>query len=387
MDQQVDHMQDLIGDLLDVARIETGTLSVKPAPADVAEMVDAARRRFLGGGGRDNVHLDLTPDLPQVLADRRRIVQVLTNLLSNAAGYSPEGSSIRVTAVRDGVHVAVSVSDEGRGLHAEQLPHLFRKFSRIDGGNRRSDVAGSGLGLAICRGIVEAHGGRIWAESDGTGLGARFTFTMPAADGEGIGGAANPAVASVGSRRAARDKLRILAVDDDPQALRYVRDAISKAGYVPIVTGDPEDVPRLMEEEKPHLVLLDLMLPGSDGIELMNRILRTVDVPVIFVSVYGQDAVIARAFDMGAVDYVVKPFSPTELAARIRAALRRRAGPHLGEPSEPYSLGDLTIDYAGHRVAVAGRPVRLTPTEYGLLFELSANAGRMLTHDQLLQRV
>ena len=90
---------------------------------------------------------------------------------------------------------------------------------------------------------------------------------------------------------------------------------------------------------------------------------------------------------MEAVDYVVKPFSPTELAARIRAALRRRAAPHPAEPSEPCSLGDLTIDYPGHRVAVAGRPVRLTPTEYELLFELSVHAGRVLTHDQLLQRV
>ncbi len=152
-------------------------------------------------------------------------------------------------------------------------------------------------------------------------------------------------------------------------------------------TGDPEDVPRLMEQEKPHLVLLDLVLPGSDGIELMNRILKTADVPVIFVSVYGQDDVIVRAFDMGAADYVVKPFSPTELAARIRAALRRRAAPHLAEPSEPYSLRDLTMDYAGHRVAVAGRPVHLTPTEYELLFELSVHAGRVLTQDQLLQRV
>ena len=387
MDQQVDHMQDLIGDLLDVARIETGTLSVKPVPANVAEMVDDARRRFPGGGGRDNLLVDLAPDLPPVLADRRRIVQVLTNLLTNAAAYSPEGSPIRMSALRDGVHVAVSVSDGGRGLPAEQLPHLFRKFSRIDGGNRRSDVAGSGLGLAICRGIVEAHGGRIWAESDGPGLGARFTFTMPAADGDGGASLAAPAATYGSSGRAAGGKLRILAVDDDPQALRYVRDAISKAGYVPIVTGDPEDVPRLMEEEKPHLVLLDLMLPGGDGIELMNRILKTADVPVIFVSAYGRDDVIVRAFDMGAADYVVKPFSPTELAARIRAALRRRAGPHLGEPSEPYSLGDLSIDYAGHRVAVAGRPVRLTPTEYDLLFELSVHAGRVLTHDRLLQRV
>ena len=375
-------MQDLIGDLLDVARIETGTLSVKPAPADVAGMVDDARRRFLGGGGRDNLLVDLAPDLPPVLADQRRIVQVLTNLLSNAAGYSPQGSPIRVSAVRDGVHVAVSVSDEGRGLSAEQLPHLFRKFSRIDGGNAGSSVAGSGPGPRHLQGDSggprrphlggerRAGPGRaVYLHHAGSRRGrwrrpgsARFNLRWLAQGGEG---------------QAAH-----LAVDDDPQALRYVRDALTKAGYVPIVTGDPEDVPRLMEEEKPHLVLLDLMLPGSDGIELMNRILKTADVPVIFVSVYGQDDIIVRAFDMGAADYVVKPFSPTELAARIRAALRRRAG-----PSEPYSLGDLSIDYAGHRVAVAGRPVRLTPTEYELLFELSVHAGRVLTHDQLLQRV
>ena len=168
-------------------------------------------------------------------------------------------------------------------------------------------------------------------------------------------------------------------MDDDPQALRYVRDALAKAGYAPIVTGDPEDVPRLMAEEKPHLVLLDLMLPGSDGIGLMQDILQTAEVPVIFVSVYGQEEVVARAFDLGAADYVVKPFSPTELVARIGAALRRRAGPYL--------LGDLAVNYAERRVTVAGRQVELTATEYALLYELSVNIGRVLTHDQLLQRV
>ena len=384
---QSDQMRYLIGDLLDVARIETGTLSVAPGPADVADMVDAAGNRFLSGGGRDNLRVDLTPDLPAVMADRRRIVQVLSNLLSNAASYSPEGSPIRVTAVREGVHVAVSVADEGRGVSAGLLPHLFRKFSRIDGGDRGRGIEGSGLGLAICKGIVEAHGGRIWAESDGPGLGARFTFTVPAVDGEGVGGAAEPAPLAARSRRATREQVRILAVDDDPQALRYVRDALAKAGYAPVVTGDPEDVPRLMEEERPHLVLLDLMLPGSDGIELMKGILKKSDVPVIFLSVYGQDDVVARAFDMGATDYVVKPFSPTELAARIRAALRRRAGPYGAEPTGPYLLGDLAVNYAERRVTVAGRQVELTATEYALLYELSVNIGRVLTHDQLLQRV
>ena len=178
------------------------------------------------------------------------------------------------------------------------------------------------------------------------------------------------------SRRATRERVRVLAVDDDPQALRYVRDVLTRAGYAPIVTGDPAEVPRL--------VLLDLVLPDRDGIELMNDVHRTADVPVIFLSVYGQEDTVARAFDMGAADYLVKPFSPTELLARIRAALRRREVP---KPSEPYVLGDLTIDYDERRVALAGRPVELTAKEYGTLAELSTNAGRVLTYETLLRRV
>ena len=136
----------------------------------------------------------------------------------------------------------------------------------------------------------------------------------------------------------------------------------------------------------PHLVLLDLMLPGTDGIELMGDILDMADVPVIFLSAYGQDEIIARAFEMGADDYVVKPFSPTELVARIKAALRKREAPEWADPSEPYVFGELAIDYAERRVTLAGRPVQLTAIEYGLLFELSANAGRVMTYDRLLQR-
>ena len=150
------------------------------------------------------------------------------------------------------------------------------------------------------------------------------------------------------------------------------------------VTGDPEETLRLVEAEKPDLVILDLMLPGTDGIELMKDILEMADVPVIFLSAYGRDELIARAFDTGAVDYVVKPFSPTELAARIRAALRKR---EVSEPAEPYVLGDLTIDYAERGVTLAGRPVELMAIEYRMLAELSVNAGRVLTYEHLLGRV
>jgi DNA-binding response OmpR family regulator len=266
---------------------------------------------------------------------------------------------------------------------AERLPHLFRKFSRLDGEERGREDGGSGLGLAICRGIVEAHGGRIRAESDGLGLGSRFTFTLPAVEERGRRAARRPRR----SQRREPEPVRILCVDDDPQTLRYVRDALTRSGYAPVVTGDPEDVPRLMAEEPPRLVLLDLVLPGSGGIELMERVREIADVPVIFLSAYGQDEVIARAFDEGAADYVVKPFSPTELAARIRAALRQRGAPELAEPSRPYVRGDLTVDYALRLVTLVGNPVALTATEYRMLVELSANAGLPLTHQHLLHRV
>ena len=380
---QSESMRHLIGDLLDVARIETGALPVSPEPVDVASLVDEARSRFQSGGGRANLVIDLPPDLPRVMADRRRIVQALGNLLSNAARHSNALSPIRVAAAPDGVHVAFSVADDGVGVPAERLPHLFRKFSRLDGEERGREIAGSGLGLAICKGIVEAHGGRIRAESDGLGLGSRFTFTVPAVE-ETV---ALPPPRSRRRRSKTRERPRVLCVDDDPQTLRYVRDALTQAGYAPVVTGDPEEVSRLMAEETPRLVLLDMMLPGSDGMELMKDIREVSDAPVIFLSVNGQEEVVARAFDMGAADYVVKPFSPTELAARIRAALRKRAAPELAQPSEPYVRGDLTVDYPRRRVTVAGNPVDLTDIEYRMLVELSVNAGRALTHEHLLQRV
>ena len=374
IDEQADRMDNLIGDLLDAGRIETGTLSVAPEPSEVAALVDQARGTFVSGGGRHTVRIDLPPGLPRVMADRQRLVQVLNNLLANAARHSPESAPIRIEAEHEGLHVAVSVSDEGRGIAPDHLGQLFRKYTAA--GDREGGL-GSGLGLAICKGLVEAHGGRIRAESGGVGLGARFTFTIPVAAESGAG----PAPDRPGAPGHAPDAVPILVVDDDPETLRHLRDTLAEAGYAPLVTGDPGELPRLIRAEKPQLVLLDLMLPGTDGIELMQTVPELADLPVIFISGYGRDETIARALEAGADDYVVKPFSPTELTARIRAALRRRANP------APFVLGALAIDYDRRRVSVAGRPVTLTATEYELLRVLAQGAGRVLTHEALLRQV
>ena len=294
--------------------------------------------------------IDLPPDLPRVMADRQRVEQVLNNLLANAARHAPESSPIRIAAERDGVHVAISVADEGRGIPPERLAQLFRKYAGAAGDERGVGTGGAGLGLAICKGLVEAHGGRIRAESGGVGLGARFTFTLPLAGEAGARRAAPGRPAS----REGREPDAILVVDDDPQTLRHVRDTLVEAGFSPLVTGDHAELAGIIRAEKPALVLLDLMLPGTDGIELMRTVPELADLPVIFISGYGRDETVARALEAGAADYIVKPFSPTELTARIRAVLRRRADP------EPFVLGDLAIDYDRRRVTVAGREVELT---------------------------
>ena len=160
-----------------------------------------------------------------------------------------------------------------------------------------------------------------------------------------------------------------------------MRGALEEAGYAPLVTGAPDNLAGLLRAERPALVLLDLLLPGRDGLRLFEEIPELSDQPVIFISGYGRDETVAKAFELGADDYIVKPFSATELTARVGAALRRHREP------EPFVLGDLAIRYDSRDVAVRGETVDLTATEYEVLRLLSVNAGRIVRHETLLRRL
>ena len=149
---------------------------------------------------------------------------------------------------------------------------------------------------------------------------------------------------------------RILVVDDDPRVSRFVRDVLSEAGFDPLVTGAPQEMPRIIRTERPRLVLLDLMLPDTDGIELMGQVPELADLPVIFISGYGRDETVAKALESGAADYLVKPFSPTELVARIRAALRRR---ERGQPRLPVQRARRRLPHG--EAAGSVRPIARPP--------------------------
>jgi PAS domain S-box-containing protein len=170
----------LLNEFLDLQRLESGRARFRCGPVALAPLCHGVAQRLATSGARHRLIVDVPDALPPVLADPDRLVQVLTNLVSNAVKYSPAGGDVTIAAVSADEQVVLRVTDQGLGLPHEALTDLFDKFYRVDTPDRRG-IGGTGLGLAICRQIVEGHGGRIWAESDGPGHGSAFSFTLPAA--------------------------------------------------------------------------------------------------------------------------------------------------------------------------------------------------------------
>ena len=178
----------------------------------------------------------------------------------------------------------------------------------------------------------------------------------------------------------------ILVVDDDPRMLRLLRLNLERAGYRVATEGDGVAALDRVALERPDLILLDVMMPAMDGFTFLARLREFSAVPVILLTAKGEERDKVQGLDLGADDYLTKPFGPAELLARVRAVLRRKAQPGEATPSI-LSIGDLTIDLARRRVVRQGDEIRLTPTEYKLLRELATNRGKVLLHGELLARV
>lgn len=243
-------LSSLINDFLDLQRIDGGAQKLNLGPVDLGVLV----HRAVASAGEDlqtPIKIDLDEDLPLVIADPDRILQVLTNLLSNARKYSPEGGEIRIfTQVADQA-VEVSVQDQGLGIPSEARAHLFERFYRIDTGDRR-EIRGTGLGLAITQKIIEAHGGKVGVDSAGQGKGSRFYFTLALAPSSTMSG-------------------DVLIVEDDAGFVHLLRAELATKGLSVIWAPDAETAEAVMERASPKAVVLDLLLPGLQGEDFLIR--------------------------------------------------------------------------------------------------------------------
>ena len=183
----------------------------------------------------------------------------------------------------------------------------------------------------------------------------------------------------------AEGKQRILVVDDEPQLTRVLRRSLMAKGYDVRVAGDGEFALQTFHDWPPDLVITDLAMPNISGLELCRRLRATSDVPIIVLSVRGEEQTKVQALDAGADDYVTKPFGMDELSARIRAALRRQ--PATDSKSQMLEVGDFRIDLEAHTITQSGKEIHLTPKEFDLMVHLVRNAGKVLTHRALLGAV
>jgi signal transduction histidine kinase len=311
--RQVNHMVRLVDDLLDVSRIANGRVELRKRRVDVKEVIANALEVTspLIEQRKHRVERHFSEEPLVVDADPARLAQVVSNLLTNAAKYSNEGSLIEVRAERDGSDVSVRVVDGGVGISAELLPHVFELFVQGRRTIERSE-GGLGLGLSLVRSLVGLHGGSVLAESEGLGKGSSFSFRLPLAAADEPAEPAPPVEPAPTSRKSQR----VLVVDDNRDAADALAEALEHSGHDVRVAYDGPAALLAAAEFRPRLALLDLGLPDLDGYEVARRLRESREheaLVLVAVTGYGQDADRRRSAQAGFDRHLVKPVSVADV--------------------------------------------------------------------------
>lgn len=323
--RQVEHMTHLINDLLDVSRVTRGLVDLERTRLDVSQIAADAVEQVapLVQARRHRLDLRLAPQAAEVMGDKKRLVQVLTNLLGNAAKYTDEGGHIQLRTDVHAHEIRIEVEDDGIGMTPELAARAFDLFTQ---GERTSDrsMGGLGLGLALVRSLVELHGGTVRCHSAGPGRGSTFTVCLPRAAARQDDGAA--AVAGNGTGTAAARRLRILVVDDNVDAAALLAMLLEAAGHeVAVEHGSHAAIARAAAFA-PDVCLLDIGLPDMDGNALARHLRAqpaTAGALLIAVTGYGQDSDRQRSLEAGFDHHLVKPLDILQLEAILA-----RAGAH-----------------------------------------------------------
>ena len=327
IERNVTQQSRLISDLLDASRIVFGRLELSlqavDFPALVASVVESIRPsaeiRAIG------LKSELDPDAGPVNGDPDRLRQVVENILGNSIKFTPPNGSVTVRLARDG-DACLTVSDTGRGIDPELLPHIFERFRQSDSTSTRGH-AGLGLGLAIVRHLVELHGGRVRAESEGVGQGATFTIVLPiAAAATEDASAQQPASATPGGERL--DGVRVLVVEDDADTRDLVATLLAQAGAVTFTASNAREGIGMAPRVRPDVLVCDLAMPDEDGLAVVRKVKAWaaeagVALPALALSAYARaedrDQALAMGFDL----YLTKPVEPSALVRAVAGLPRR----------------------------------------------------------------
>ncbi|MDJ0841798.1 MAG: ATP-binding protein [Acidobacteriota bacterium] len=328
----------LVDDLLDFARLKHRDLELHKKPLDLCAAVNVVITLIQPLADSKKIRLvnAIDPELSAVEADEDRLQQILNNLIGNAVKFTDSGT-IRLSARQNGGTLVISVTDTGIGIPVDRQAHIFESFQQVDGSAKRAR-GGTGLGLSVTRQLVELHGGTIWVESE-VSRGSVFSFTLPMASeiAESVVKPQTPII----EHRAPADYLEpavietgfsdganfhILIVDDEPVNRQVLFNHLSVQHYaITMVPGGREALETLEQSRKFDLVLLDIMMPGMSGYEVCRKIRARYpahELPVIFLTARSQDSDLVAGFEAGSNDYLVKPFTKSELLSRVKMHLQ-----------------------------------------------------------------
>jgi PAS domain S-box-containing protein len=318
IDRQSAQLSRIVNDMIDVSRITRGVLAIERSNIDLGEAISRAVEAAMPAieNGNHRIEVDSPAGLV-VYGDLDRIAQILTNLLTNAARYSDSGSTIEVTATREGDNAVVRVRDNGHGIQPEAIEPLFHMF--VQGPAALGRVRGGlGIGLALSRRLAEMHGGTLEGHSDGLDKGSEFTLRLPV--GEGNARVATEPVRS----EAATTPRRVLIADDNMDAAKTLDLLLRYLGHQTRVVHDGPNALKVAEEFHPEVVLLDIGMPGIDGYEVARRLRANGNWPmrIIAVTGWGQESDRKRSREAGFDMHLVKPIDANELLNAMSSEVR-----------------------------------------------------------------
>jgi signal transduction histidine kinase/CheY-like chemotaxis protein len=326
------HLLSLINDILDLSKIEAGKMELELSQFSLPGVLQGGltmiRERATNHG--ISLNLKITPEVGDITADERKVKQVIFNLLSNAVKFTPDGGRIEVDARRAGDAVEVSVRDTGIGIAAADHERVFEEFQQS--GQRE----GSGLGLALARNFVALHGGDLRLESE-LGAGSTFTFTLPVRRGLTPAGRAPDVALPTGTEHTALGPT-LLVIEDDAQSAELLRISLEGGGFSVTVAGDGDAGLEAARQLRPAAIVLDLLLPGVSGWDVLNRLkddATLADIPVVIVSMLDERG---RGYALGAAGYLVKPVGRQELLGTLRPLTGAASG--NGAPVKVLAIDD-----------------------------------------------